>query len=90
MAKGGKKKKPTMSPRIVNRKARHDYAIEDSLEVGIVLDGHEVKAVRDARVSLGEAFARVEPDTGELWIYNLDIGAYKHAPIVEHVPKRKR
>ncbi|MBI1372830.1 MAG: SsrA-binding protein SmpB [Phycisphaera sp.] len=90
MAKGGKKDKQAMSPRIVNRKARFDYAIEQSLEVGIVLAGHEVKAVREGRVSLGEAFARVEPDTGELWIYNLDIGAYKHAPVVDHEPKRRR
>jgi len=90
MSKSKKKSDKTDAPRIVNRKARHDYTIEDSLEVGIKLEGHEVKAVRAGRVSLGEAFARVEPETGELWIYNLDIGAYDHASIVDHEPKRKR
>src|ERR1035437_8781108 len=49
----------------VNRKARHDYSIEDSFEAGIVLTGTEIKSVRAGKVSLAEAYARVE--RGEAW-----------------------
>lgn len=79
------------SPRIVNRKARHDYHIIETLEVGIVLRGTEVKAIRQGRCSIAEAFAQVEPRTNELWVHQMDIGAYSHAPADrQHAPKDRR
>lgn len=60
-----------------NRRARHDYAIEESLEAGIVLTGAEVKSLRAGRVSLAEAFAHVRD--GELWLENMHIPPYEHA-----------
>ena len=44
----------------VNRKARHDYSIEDTLEAGLVLTGTEIKSVRDGRANLQDAYARIE------------------------------
>jgi SsrA-binding protein len=67
------------TPRIVNRKARHDYHILDTLEVGIVLQGSEVKSVRQGQVSLAEGFARVEPNTNELMLYGVNIAPYAQA-----------
>lgn len=92
MAKGsGKKKSDSSSPRIVNRKARHDYHIHESFECGIMLRGTEVKSIRSGRCSIAEAFARVEPATRELWLYNMDIGAYDHAAADrQHEAKSRR
>ncbi|MFA7236512.1 MAG: SsrA-binding protein SmpB [Phycisphaeraceae bacterium] len=67
------------SPRIVNRKARHDYHIVESFEVGLALRGSEVKSIRQGRASIAGGFARVEPQTMELWLYDTDISAYDHA-----------
>ncbi len=74
-----KKDNPTLSPRIENRKARHDYHIDHKLEVGIVLQGSEVKSIRHGEVSLGEGFARIEANTMELWLYNVNIAPYRQA-----------
>ena len=74
-----KKENLTLAPRIENRKARHDYHIDTKLEVGIVLKGSEVKSIRNSEVSLGEGFARVEPKTMELWLYNVNIAPYRQA-----------
>ena len=60
-----------------NRRARHDYDIEESFEVGMVLTGAEVKSLRGGRASLAEAYARVSD--GEVWIENLHIPPYAHA-----------
>jgi SsrA-binding protein len=60
-----------------NRRARHDYAIDETFEAGIVLTGAEVKSLRAGRASLTEAFARVRD--GELWLENLHIPPYQHA-----------
>lgn len=68
-----------LAPRIENRKARHDYHILDKLEVGIILQGSEVKSIRHSEVSLGEGFARVEPNTMELWLYGVTIAPYRQA-----------
>lgn len=57
-----------------NRKARHDFDILETYEAGIVLTGPEVKAVRGGKVSLSDAFARV--DGGEMWLYNMHIAPY--------------
>jgi SsrA-binding protein len=66
-----------MSSRTVatNRKARYEYSIEDSLEAGVELTGPEVKSVRDRRVSLGEAYARID-HRGQVWLENMHIARY--------------
>ncbi len=78
------------SPTIENRKARHEYAVGETFEVGLVLRGSEVKSVRDSQVSLGEGYviARSEPLTLEL--VNVDIGEYSPAAALGHKPKRSR
>jgi len=86
----GKAKSNNMSPRIVNRRAFHDYHISEKLEVGIVLRGSEVKSVRGGKVSLAEGFAQVDPRTLELFLINVDIGAYEQAGENQHEPKRWR
>ena len=71
-----------------NRKARHDYAIEDTLEAGIMLTGSEVKSLRLGRCTLIEAFAQVE--SGELYLINMHIPAYEGASHFQHEEHRKR
>jgi len=90
MAKGKNKDKSKNAPRIVNRKARHDYNVLEKLECGIELQGSEVKSVRLGRASIGEGFARVEPKTMELFLYDVDIAAYPNAPVTAHETKRRR
>ena len=90
MAKGKTDKAANMSPRIANRRATHDYHISDKLEVGIELRGTEVKSIRNGQVSLAEGFARVEPGTEELILYNVEISQYPHAGEHQHEPKRAR
>jgi SsrA-binding protein len=65
------------TPTIVNRRARHDYTIEDTVECGIVLAGSEVKSVRDGKVVLRYAYARVED--GEVWLYAMHVAPYAFA-----------
>jgi SsrA-binding protein len=71
-----------------NRRARHDYEIVDTLECGIVLVGSEVKSLRSGKVSLEEAYGRVEH--GEVWLLGCDIPEYEKANRLNHVPKRPR
>ena len=71
-----------------NRKAYHDYFIEDSLEAGIVLTGTEIKSVRLGHVSIKEAYAR--PDKGELWLNNAHIAKYDPGSYSNHEPLRPR
>jgi SsrA-binding protein len=71
-----------------NRKARHDYHIEDTYEAGIVLKGSEIKSVRDARVSLKEGY--VVPRNGELWLEDVHIAPYEQSGLWTHDPKRSR
>jgi len=71
-----------------NRKARHDYFIEDTLEVGIMLAGTEVKSLRGGKASIGEAFAG-EQD-GELYLFNAYIPEYDAASRFNHQPRRPR
>lgn len=71
-----------------NRKARHNFAIEDTLEAGIMLTGSEVKSLRLGRCTLGEAFAQSED--GELFLVNCHIPAYAGASHFQHEEKRKR
>ena len=71
-----------------NRRARHDYDIIDELECGIVLQGSEVKSIRDNHVTIDEAYARVEED--EVWLINADIAEYPQASVYNHERKRNR
>ena len=72
-----------------NRKARHEFTIEDTFEAGIVLRGTEIKSVRDHKVSLADAFARIERD--EAWIIGLHIAPWGTADVrFNHEPKRMR
>jgi SsrA-binding protein len=71
-----------------NRRARHDYDILETLTCGIALLGSEVKSLRNHRVSLDEAFAKVEGN--EVWLYNADIAEYPQANVMNHEPRRKR
>jgi SsrA-binding protein len=71
-----------------NRKARHDYFIEDVYEAGIVLTGPEVKSLRAGRASLIDGFASV--DNGEVWLENVHIPEYTQATWNNHPARRKR
>jgi SsrA-binding protein len=61
----------------VNRKAYHDYHIQESFEAGIVLKGSEIKSIREGKVNLSDAYAK--PENGELWLYNSHIASYDAA-----------
>lgn len=71
-----------------NRRARHEYEILDELECGIELLGSEVKSIRDSKISIEEAYARVRD--GELWLVGADIAEYPQANVQNHLPKRTR
>ncbi|HEX2911727.1 MAG TPA: SsrA-binding protein SmpB [Chloroflexia bacterium] len=72
-----------------NRKAFHDYFIEDKLEAGVVLSGTEIKSVRDGRVNLRDSYVRIE--RGEAWLWNAHISSYDHAgKYFNHAPTRNR
>src|ERR687888_630919 len=73
---------------VTNRKARHDYAILDTFEAGIVLQGTEVKSLREGRASLTDAFATV--DDGEVWLRNVHIPEYVQGTWTNHAPRRTR
>ena len=71
-----------------NRKAYHDYSIEDTWEAGIVLTGTEVKALRAGRASLIDGFAEVEG--GEVWMIGVHIAEYSQGTWTNHSPRRRR
>jgi len=71
-----------------NRKARFRFEILDTLECGIQLTGSEVKSLRDGKLSLDEAYARVKE--GEVWLVGADIAEYPQATLWNHLPKRPR
>jgi SsrA-binding protein len=71
-----------------NRRARHDYHIEDTFEAGLVLRGTEVKSLRAGRASLNEAFAQITD--GELWLHGLHIPEYTLGTWNNHEPRRTR
>ncbi len=71
-----------------NRKARHDYAIEDVYEAGMVLMGTEVKSLRAGRASLVDSYATVRD--GEVWLENLHIPEYTEGTWTNHEPRRRR
>jgi SsrA-binding protein len=91
MARKPEKKKsdnPNDKTICTNRRARHQYEILDEIECGIVLKGSEVKSLRDGKVSLDEAYARIRD--GELWLVDCDIAVYPQASLLNHEPKRLR
>jgi SsrA-binding protein len=71
-----------------NRRARHDYAIEETLEAGVALTGTEVKSLRAGRASLVDGFAQVVD--GEVWLHNVHIPEYTQGTWTNHLPKRTR
>ncbi|QDT07664.1 SsrA-binding protein [Rubripirellula lacrimiformis] len=85
----GKSKTPSgITPVSENRKAKHRYEIVDSVECGMMLIGSEVKSMRDGKLSLDEAYIRVQGK--ELWLIGADIGHYKNAGMWNHDPRRPR
>lgn len=73
---------------VKNRKARHEYHVLDTWQAGIVLQGTEVKSLRQGRANLQDAFARF--DHGELWLFNLHISPYEQGNQFNHDPLRPR
>lgn len=71
-----------------NRKARHDYFIDDTYECGLVLMGTEVKSLRQGKASLKESFADFRD--GELWVYQMNIAPYEQGNIYNQDPLRVR
>ena len=71
-----------------NKKARHDYAIDDTFEAGIVLTGTEVKSLRQGRASLVDAYAAGQE--GELWLFGAHIPEYTEGTWNNHTPRRTR
>lgn len=73
---------------VVNRRARFDFEIEETLEAGIALTGTEIKSLRAGRASLAESHAYIE--RGEVWLYDMHIAPYEHGNRFNHEPKRRR
>jgi SsrA-binding protein len=71
-----------------NRRAYHDYTIEDTFEAGLVLTGTEVKSLREGRASLQDGFAQISDD--EVWLHNVHIPEYIRGTWTNHTPRRIR
>jgi len=71
-----------------NRKARFNYAIEDTVEAGIALTGTEVKSIRNGKTTIAESYA--DTKDGEIWLINANIPEYLQANSFNHEPKRQR
>ena len=72
----------------LNRRARHDFTIDETFEAGIVLTGTEIKSLRAGKVQLSDAYARVERD--EAWLIGAHIAPFEQASRYNHEPKRTR
>ncbi len=72
-----------------NRKARFEYTVVDSLEIGMVLEGTEVKSIKAAQFSFNDAWVDLD-NAGELWMRNLHINSYKMAGVNNHDPDRRK
>lgn len=83
-------KKPEPARKLIaeNRRARFDYAIEETIEAGIQLVGTEVKSLRNGRANIAESYA--SPERGELWLINATIPEYPPAGQFNHDPRRPR
>ncbi len=84
------KEGPVRGDRVVtsNRRAIYDYFIEESLEAGIALTGTEIKSIREGKLTISEAYARI--DHGELWLVGSHISPYSHGNRANHDPDRPR
>ncbi len=71
-----------------NRRAFHEYFIDDTIEAGVVLQGTEIKSIRDGKVSISEAYARIQGN--ELWLIGATIQPYKHGSHANHDTDRPR
>jgi SsrA-binding protein len=71
-----------------NRKARHDYFIESTLEAGLVLTGSEIKSIRAGKISLQQAYATIEGN--EAWLVGAHVAGYSHAGYADHDPTQRR
>ncbi|MGP1347990.1 MAG: SsrA-binding protein SmpB [Phycisphaerales bacterium] len=91
MAKN-KKKQKDLEPEILNRKARHNYHIDDTIEVGIKLLGTEIKSIREGRISLAEGYVRAQEQPPLLEVHGIHIGEYGPAGAgsLQHTPIRTR
>ena len=72
----------------INRRARHEFSIDDTFEAGIALTGTEIKSIRAGKVSLADAFARI--DRGEAWLIGAHIAPWEGGNRFNHEPKRNR
>ncbi|MCA1949757.1 MAG: SsrA-binding protein SmpB [Treponema sp.] len=72
----------------VNRKARHDYSVDETYECGIVLMGTEIKSIRDGKISFPDAWAEVE--NGEIWLRSFLIAENPFSSVFNHDPDRKK
>jgi SsrA-binding protein len=73
---------------ILNRRARHDYFIEDEIECGIVLKGTEIKSIRDGKCNIGDSYGHIRK--GEIFVLNMFISQYKQGNIFNHEETRTR
>jgi SsrA-binding protein len=89
-AGGSPERNPNDRTVATNRRARHDYAIEETFEAGMVLTGPEVKSLRAGRATLSDAYARVDPSGSAVWIENMHIPPYEMADTRRYDPKRPR
>ncbi|HYV98242.1 MAG TPA: SsrA-binding protein SmpB [Gemmatimonadaceae bacterium] len=88
MARAASEEKDGVEPIARNKRARHDYEILETWEAGLVLQGTEVKSLRDGQASLNDAFGIVRE--GELFLVNLHIAPYSHGGNYNHEPTRTR
>lgn len=72
----------------LNRRARHEYAIDDSIEAGLLLTGTEIKSIRAGKVNLADAYARI--DRGEAWLVGAHIAPWEGGNRLNHEAKRDR
>ncbi len=82
------KKKKQQKINLVNKKAKFEYAILDRWDAGMVLQGTEIKAIREAKVSFADSYCSFTD--GELWVRNLNIAEYSHGSYANHNPTRER
>ena len=83
-----KDKPPRARDITVNRRARHDFHIEETFEAGLVLTGSEVKSLRAGKAQLKDSYGRI--DRGEVWLFNAHISPYEAAAQLGHEPTRSR
>jgi SsrA-binding protein len=89
MSEGRSDRKNGGVPVIENRKARHDYTVEETIEAGLALVGSEIKSIRAGRANIREAYVRIEND--EAWLLNAHISTWPQAGThFNHEPTRKR